>query len=55
MAPIDFCPLAKWGGEWRKYGLIAGEGDHPACTSEARKGGETPAITKRSRAAAETV
>ena len=41
-------------GEWRKHGLIAGEGDHPPCTSEARKGGDTPAITKRSRAAAET-
>src|SRR5690606_28886343 len=55
MAPIDFGPLAKWVGEWRKYGLIAGEGDRPACTSEARKAGEAPAITKRSRNAAETV
>jgi len=40
MASIDFCPLAKWVGEWRKYGLVAGEGDHPSCTkrSEGRMG-----------------
>lgn len=32
MGAIDFCPLAKWVGEWCKSGLIAREGDHPACT-----------------------
>ena len=37
--PIDFCQVANWVGEWRKYGLIAGEGDHPACTE--RSGGRT--------------
>jgi len=39
MASIDFCPLAKWVGEWCKSGLIAGEGDHPACTGAKRKEG----------------
>jgi hypothetical protein len=38
MGAIDFCPLAKWVGEWCKSGLIAGE-DHPSCTGATRTEG----------------
>lgn len=47
MGTIGFCPLAKWDGEFRKYGPNAGEGNHPSCTSAARKDGDTPAFAKR--------
>src|SRR3546814_5806750 len=47
---IDFCPLAKWVGEWRKEGPVMGEGDLPPCTkAQRRKGGETPMIAKGGR------
>ena len=55
MAPIGFCPAASGVGECRKSGPTMGEGDHPPCTSEARKGGETPMIAKRGSAASKTV
>jgi hypothetical protein len=54
MASIDFCPLAKWVGEWRKHGLVAGRGSPVLHEAQRRKDGDTPAITKRSAARAQT-
>jgi hypothetical protein len=38
MASIDFCPLAKWVGEWRKHGLVAGRGITRPARSAAKEG-----------------
>ncbi len=50
MASIDFCPLAKWVGEWRSEGRSWGRGiARPALERSARKGGDTAMIAKRGR------
>ena len=55
MASIDFCPLAKWVGEWRSEGRSWGGGSPVLHGAQRRKAGETPMIAKRGCAAAETV
>jgi hypothetical protein len=53
MASIGFCPLAKPGVN-RHEGWSQGRGSPSLHGAQRRKGGETPATTKRSAARAQT-
>jgi hypothetical protein len=54
MGAIDFCPLAKWVGEWCKSGLIAGRGSPGLHWREAEGRAGTPRDHKRGAARGET-